>query len=264
MNRNAAIRPLALTAALGLTITVVATVIGHLGLGPGFDPLTLTISDYALSNRGGAIEVAMVALIVGSLALLGGLFAARAPVRGAPAVLICLWALGLLTATVIPTDPPGMETMSTAAYIHRYASVGAFLCLPIAAAILAARFKRAAMWAGLRNRMYTLVAASGAGLIGLWYVAFPGERVAIGLVERGLVGVEIVLLSLLTARLFMVAKIRRTAPVSPAPRTQPEPHTEPEQRPLAYASADPSPASWASSPAWVRLSQSSLTSNRDT
>src|SRR4029453_12820591 len=119
----------------------------------------------------------------------------------------------------------------------------------------------AAMWAGLRNRMYALVAASGAGLIGLWYVAFPGDRVAIGLVERGLVGVEIVLLSLLTARLFMVAKIRRTAPISPAPRTQPEPEAEPE---LAYASADPSPASWASSPARVRLSQSSLTSNRDT
>ncbi len=263
MNRNAAIRPLALTAALGLAVPVIATVIGHLGLGPGFDPLTLTISDYALSNRGGAIEVAMVALVVGSLAMLGGLFAARAPVRGAPAVLICLWALGLLTATVIPTDPPGVETMSTAAYIHRYASVGAFLCLPIAAVMLAARFKGAAMWAGLRNRMYALAAASGAGLIGLWYVAFPGERVAIGLVERGLVGVEIVLLSLLTARLFMVARIRRTAPVSPAPRR--EPASAPRRdRELAYASADRSPASWASSPACVRLSQSSLTSNRDT
>jgi hypothetical protein len=108
-------------------------------------------------------------------------------------------------------------------------------------------------------------------------VAFPGERVAIGLVERGLVGVEIVLLSLLTARLFTVAKIRRTAPVSPAPRHEPEhgPRHEPEHGPrndpaprrdreLAYASADPSPASWASSPACVRLSQSSLTSNRDT
>jgi hypothetical protein len=70
-----------------------------------------------------------------------------------------------------------------------------------------------------------------------------------------------VLLSLLTARLFMVAKIRRTAPVSPAPRIQPEPESRPV---LVYASAAPSPASWASSPASVRLSQSSLTSNRDT
>ena len=76
-------------------------------------------------------------------------------------------------------------------------------------------------------------------------------------------------LSLLTARLFTVAKIRRTAPVSPAPRHELAPASRHEPAPrrdreLAYASADPSPASWASNPACVRLSQSSLTSNRDT
>lgn len=215
MNRDAAIRPFAVVAACGLVVTVVATVIGHVGLA-GFDPLTLTISDYALSNRGGTIETAMLALAGGSIALLAGLFAARAPVRGLPATLISLWSLGLLVAAVIPTDPPGLPTMSTAAYVHRYASVGAFLCLPLAAAILARRFRTEPLWAGLRRRMWWLAGLSGFGLVGLWYVAFPGERVLMGLVERGLVGVELVLLALLTARLFTVAAIRAAAPVSPA------------------------------------------------
>jgi hypothetical protein len=215
MNRDAAIRPFALVAAFGLVVTVIATVIGHVGLA-GFDPLTLTISDYALSNRGATIEVAMVALAGGSLALLAGLLAARAPVRGVPALLISLWSLGLLTAAVIPTDPPGLPTMSTAAYVHRYASVGAFVCLPLAAAILGRRFRTEPLWAGLRRRMWWLAGLSAVGLVGLWYVAFPGERVLMGLVERGLVGVEIVLLALLTARLFTIAAIRDVAPVSPA------------------------------------------------
>ncbi|GAA1851165.1 DUF998 domain-containing protein [Asanoa iriomotensis] len=188
---------------LGLVTAVVATVVGHIGLGPGYDPLELTISDYALSNRGVTIEIAMVALAIAAPALLAGLRAAGAAVRGLPTVLLSIWSAGLLVAAIIPTDPPGMSTMSTAALIHRYTSVAAFVALPIAAAVIAGRF------AGLGGRMGATVrwlcVSCVVGIGALWYVAFPGERIMMGLVERGLVAVEITILTVIT-----VAVLRAT------------------------------------------------------
>jgi hypothetical protein len=204
-------RAFAMTSVVGLIVAVVATVIGHIGLGPGFNPLALTLSDYALSDRGGAIEVAMVALALGSLALLAGLAAARAPVRGLPTLLMLIWGGGLLVAAIIPTDPPGAASMSTAAYIHRYASVAGFISLPIAAAILASRFGVTNPWARLSSLLRGLALVCASGIALLWYVAFPGGRVLMGLVERGLVAVEIVILLALSIGLLRVgthARIR--------------------------------------------------------
>lgn len=76
-------RVFAVVALLGILVAAVAAVVGHVGLGPAFDPVALTVSDFALSDHGTAITVAMVALGISSLALVAGLLAARAPVRGA-------------------------------------------------------------------------------------------------------------------------------------------------------------------------------------
>jgi hypothetical protein len=197
-----AARVLALTSVLGLSVAVIATMLGHIGLGPDFNPLVLTVSDYALSDRGAVIETAMVALAGGSLALLAGLAAARAPVRGIPTVLLLIWSAGLLVSAVVPTDPIGTPVMSTAAYVHRYASVAAFVCLPGAALVLASRFAADAAWCTLSRLLRRLAAASGIGLALLLYVAFPGDRVLMGLVERALITVEIVVLVVLALRLF--------------------------------------------------------------
>jgi Protein of unknown function (DUF998) len=204
MSRTAATRALATTSLLGLIVAVVATVLGHVGLGPGYNPLALTVSDYALSDRGGAIEIAMVALAGGSLALLAGLAAARAPTRGLPTVLMLVWSGGLLIAAVIRTDQPGVASMSTAAYVHRYASVAGFVSLPIAAAILASRFRTSKPWADLSSLLRLLTVVCAVGLAVFWYVAFPGGRVLMGLVERSLIAVEIVMLLALTVRLLRV------------------------------------------------------------
>jgi hypothetical protein len=46
MNSLSIARGLALVSVSGLSVAVVATVLGHIGLGPDFDPLALTVSDY--------------------------------------------------------------------------------------------------------------------------------------------------------------------------------------------------------------------------
>ena len=206
-------RGFAITSVIALVVAVVATVVGHLGLDPTYDPLTLTLSDYALSNNGAAIELAMVALSGGTLALLGGLVMTRVPVRGMPAVLMLVWIFGLIVAAVIPTDPIGTPVMSTAATVHRYASVVAFVALPAAVLLLARRLRarEVVSWCSLVPLLRRLVVASAVGLAGLWYVAFPGDRVMMGLVERGLVGVEVVILFVLALRLARV-----TGPGRPA------------------------------------------------
>ena len=209
MKNTAAARAFASVSILGLLTAVVATVIGHIGLGPGYDPLKLTISDYALSNRGVTIEIAMVALAFGAPALLAGLRAVGVAIRGLPAILLSTWSVGLLLAAIIPTDPPEITTLSTAALIHRYTSVAAFVALPIAAAVIASRFP------GMGSRMVAAVrrlcVGCALGVALLWYVAFPGGRVMMGLVERSLVGVEIAILMVLSFGILRAARAAKPA-----------------------------------------------------
>jgi hypothetical protein len=198
-------RGLAIAAVAAFGVAVAATVIGHVGLRSGPDPTALTLSDYVYLGRGPAIVLAMVALSGGTLALLGGMAGQRVPVRGWPAVLLLVWVLGLLVSAVVPTDPPGQPEVSMAGLVHRYASVAAFVALPAAALVLAARLRRGVVrWMSLVTLLRRLVAACAVGVAALWYVAFPGERVLLGLVERGLVAVEVVILVALAVRLLRV------------------------------------------------------------
>jgi hypothetical protein len=195
MTRQAHVRTLASASLLGLVVALVSTVVGHLGLGPGYNPLKLTVSDYALSNRGTAIDIAMVALALGALALLAGFRAAGARVAGLPALLVSIWSTGLIVAAIVPTDPATATSMSTAAYVHRYASVTAFIVLPIAAVALASRLPGSAT---LRLPVRRLAIGCAVGLAVLWYDAFPGGRFLMGLIERGLIGLEITVLAVLS------------------------------------------------------------------
>lgn len=188
---------LAVVALGGIAVAIGATVVGHLGLGPAFDPVDLTVSDFALSDHGTAIVVAMVALGLASAALLGALFAARAPVRGAPGLLILLWTVGLFVAAAVPTDPVSAPVMTLSGYIHRYASVAAFVSLPAAALLLVRRLSADRFTGLLRG----LALASATGLLAMLYVTFPGDRVLIGLVERLLLAAEVALVTVVAFRL---------------------------------------------------------------
>ena len=59
------------------------------------------------------------------------------------------------------------------------------------------------------RRLRALALTSVAGLVALYWVAVPGERVMMGLVQRSLVGVEVALLAVLAVQLYQVAAAGR-------------------------------------------------------
>ncbi|WP_410809871.1 DUF998 domain-containing protein [Micromonospora sp. 067-2] len=185
----------------GIALATVLTVIGHLDANDDLDPWALTVSDFAVSDRGGVIDAAMVTLALATVALLYGLRRAGPPrPRSGRAVELLLgaWVGGLLLAAVVPTNEPG-TAMTTAAYLHRYASVVAFLALPVGGWLLARRdqLTPAARWLrGLAVASLVLAAA-------MVWSAYPGERVLIGLAERLLILTEV---GVLTAVALVLAR----------------------------------------------------------
>ncbi|WP_246446977.1 DUF998 domain-containing protein [Micromonospora polyrhachis] len=203
-------RMLALITIGGVALATILTVVAHLEPDPGMDPWSLTISDYAVSNRGGPMDIAMFVLGAASLALPLGLRAARVRAGVLPMFLLVVWGVGLSASAIVPTDPIGVP-MTMDGYIHRYVSVTAFVCLPIAALLLARRLASDSRWQANLQSVRMLALASVLGLAGLYYSAFPGERVLMGLVERVLVAVEVALLAVIAVRLY-----RAAGPVEPS------------------------------------------------
>ncbi|HEY2948694.1 MAG TPA: DUF998 domain-containing protein [Micromonosporaceae bacterium] len=195
----------AVVAVGGIAFAVLLGIAGHLEHPPGLNPVSLTISDYALSDRGGPVDAAILSLGLGSLALLLGLRDLQAPVRGMVTGLLSVWAAGLVCAVAVPTDPIGTP-LSPSGQFHRYASVAAFVALPAAAVLLSHRLTKDGRWHGLSAYLRWLAATCGVGLLALLYVAFPGDRAMIGVVERLLVAAEVALVGLLAGRLWQLVR----------------------------------------------------------
>lgn len=204
-------RLLALVTAGGAVLATVLTVLAHVASAPGMDAVSLTISDYAVSDRGTPMVAAMFVLGAASLALPLGLRAAGSGVGRLPATLLLGWSGGLIAAAAIPTDPLGTAPLSTQGYVHRYVSVTAFVCLPVAVLLAVRRLGADPRWQGGLRPVRALAVTSVVGLAGLYLVAYPGDRVMMGLVQRILVATEVLLLALLAVRLYRVAG-------SPVPR----------------------------------------------
>ncbi|MER7500565.1 DUF998 domain-containing protein [Nonomuraea pusilla] len=194
--RRARAYPLA--ACVAILFAAVAVLVGQFGPDPELDPLTVTISEYAVADRGGVTEIAMAVLGLGSLALLAGLRAAGAPVRGLPERLLLVWSVALLVAAAVPTTPFGGD-LDLAAQIHRWVSVAAFVSLPAMGALLVPRLTADAAWKPVARAVEWVSLACGFGLLAITYVALPGQRVLIGLVERLLLVAELSLLGVLAA-----------------------------------------------------------------
>jgi hypothetical protein len=193
-----------------IMFAVVAVVVGQIVPDPYLDPMNVTVSEYAVSDRGGVTEVAMAVLGIGSLALLAGLRSAGAPVRGMPERLLMVWSGALIVAAIIPTTPIGND-LDLAAQIHRYVSVAAFVSLPAAGALLVPRLTANADWKPVARVVEWVALAGGFGLLAITYVALPGDRVMIGLVERLLLGAEVALLAVLAGWLVRLAWRRADA-----------------------------------------------------
>ncbi|MER5947605.1 DUF998 domain-containing protein [Streptomyces sp. NPDC001904] len=160
---------------------------------PGLSPFALTVSDFAALDRGGPIETGMAVLGVMSFVLLAVARSRLTAARGLPSGLLAAWSLGLVVAAVVPTDPLTVH-LSGSAYVHRYASVTAFVALPLAGLLLARRLDAApdARRTARGLRLLSVAALTGAVVMAL--SAGPGDRELIGLVERLLLGCEVVLI----------------------------------------------------------------------
>ncbi|MET0136132.1 MAG: DUF998 domain-containing protein [Kibdelosporangium sp.] len=151
-----------------------------------------TISEYALLADGWVFDLGVTALAVGSLAVLVSLIGHRAVKAGSfPSLLIVLWSACLLAIVAFPKNNWAAGGAGMGGMIHRYASVTAFVSLPLAA-ILIGRATRSAwpVWLGaisLAWFAFILGAVLLQPFTGVrWWVAIP-----LGAVERGLLFTEV-------------------------------------------------------------------------
>ncbi|MFZ3592775.1 DUF998 domain-containing protein [Streptomyces sp. BH104] len=177
-----------------VVVAMMAALLAPRDTDPGLSQLSLTVSDFAALDRGGPIETAMAALGLVSLLLLAVARKRLPAMRGLPSVLLAIWGAGLVLAAVVPTDPLTAH-LTGSAYVHRYASVAAFAALPAACLVLAGRLGSAAGRTVGWLRVLSLLAVAGAGAMA--YSAGPGGRELIGLVERVMLGCEVIMLGVL-------------------------------------------------------------------
>ncbi|MER5437146.1 DUF998 domain-containing protein [Streptomyces sp. NPDC002790] len=177
-----------------VVVAMMAALLAPRDTDPGLSQLSLTVSDFAALDRGGPIETAMASLGVVSLLLLVVARKRLAAIRGLPSVLLAIWGAGLVLAAVAPTDPLTTQ-LTGSAYVHRYASVAAFAALPTAGLVLAGRLNSTAGRTSWWLRTLSLLAVVGAGVMA--YSAGPGGRELIGLVERLMLGCEVIMVGVL-------------------------------------------------------------------
>ncbi|GAA4525262.1 DUF998 domain-containing protein [Amycolatopsis samaneae] len=157
-----------------------------------------TISEYALTDAKTVFDLAVGLVALGSVAGFAAL-RLRGALPVAAAVCGALWTAGLLVVVVFPKNDWAVGP-SVGGTVHRFASVAAFVCLPLAVLFAArAAFPAAAGrrllarllavaslgWFGIILGAIALAAATG----GHWWTTIP-----LGLVERGMALTELLAL----------------------------------------------------------------------
>lgn len=183
-----------------------AVLLGLLHLLPssdGIDPVRRTISEYALGPDKWLFDLSVLLVAAGSAAAFGTLVA-RGLIRAVSTTTVFggLWVVGLLTVTVFEKTDWSVGP-SLGGTIHRYASIVAFVALPLAvlscagAALPASRALRglarllaitSLLWFAVILGAVALMLAGGQP----WWRAIP-----LGLVERFLAGGEVLALTVL-------------------------------------------------------------------
>ncbi|MFC4942563.1 DUF998 domain-containing protein [Pseudonocardia sp. GCM10023141] len=187
-------RALAASGVAGAAVAIALIGALHVVAAGQVDPVRLTISQYALGPYGWLFDVGVVGLAVGSALVLVALI--RADVlrpASVATVLTGAWVLGLLAVVAFEKTNWSVGP-SLSGSIHRYASVVAFLALPVAAILIARRGRRRpgsrrfASWTGGLGilalawfAVILVVVAIAPSLDVSWWQLLP-----LGLVERGM------------------------------------------------------------------------------
>lgn len=163
-------------------------------------PVSTTVSDLIFVDRmGWLFGVSTGLLAAASVALTVALARTRLPGSTPVIAALSLWCLGLIVAGTFPTDPIGVETLSLAGEIHRYAGASMYLSLPVAGWLVHLRSRSVASWDPYRGAVRAMSLASATvGVLFLLSSApslFPGSPLADlfddhlihGLVERVLI-----------------------------------------------------------------------------
>lgn len=174
-------------------------VVGLHVLAPEVEPLRRTLSQYALGPWKPAFDAGVLAVAAGSAAVLGCLVhAGLVRWRSVPAVLLAGWCACLVV--VVAFEKIDWSVGPTpAGYLHRYASLVAFLCLPAAGLALARAWRHDARWARPAAWTRGLAVASLAWLapvlLGFLLRPLTGvpwwQFVPLGLFERGVASTEV-------------------------------------------------------------------------
>ncbi|HEY0495925.1 MAG TPA: DUF998 domain-containing protein [Kutzneria sp.] len=198
-------------------LAVGAAMIALLGVLPSDVPVSVlrqTISQYGLTDNSWIFNAAVLLVAAGSAAIIVVLRAQRR-LPTASTVLGSLWVVGLLVIVAFPKNNWAVNAAGTVGgLLHRYASVVAFICLPIA--ILLAASKAFPDAPGRRTLALLLGYASlgwfvailaavpvGAAVGGNWW-----ELIPLGLLERGMAFTEVIALAALAVP--VVQSVART------------------------------------------------------
>lgn len=196
-----------------LGIVVVATsaaLVGLLHVIPptaAVSPVRRTISEYQLTDLAWLFNLGVIGIAVGSAAVF--VAAAFVPTRRRAALawgvgLGTLWVVGMLVIALF-TKTDWSVGPSLGGTIHRWASIVAFLSVPIAVPLLvratgpARGLGRAAAWLAALSPLWLawIVVAMLVGGTGRWWSVVP-----LGLVERGLAATEVLAVLLLAVHLL--------------------------------------------------------------
>ena len=187
--------PVRATVAVGLVGTALAVVLVgllHVIDAGQVDPVRRTISEYALRDHGWMFDTGVLALAVGSVAVLVALVRAglvRWPSFAAVGMLV--WVAGMVAVVAFEKTNWSVGP-SIGGMIHRYASLVGFLALPVAT-LVAARGRDGAAWP--RWLAITALAWLGAILSGVVLRPLSGvpwwQFLPLGIMERGLALTEV-------------------------------------------------------------------------
>lgn len=192
-------RTLAAVGLVGTGTAVVMVGLLHVLAADEANPVRRTISEYALGDLRPLFDVGVLGLAAGSALVLVALVRAgllRWP--SGPALLLATWAVALVVVVAFEKANWSVGP-SVGGYIHRYASLAAFVALPLAAIGVGRRWRGDERWGRFAAWSRWLGAVSwlwlGTILLGFLLRPLTGvpwwQFVPLGLVERGLALTEV-------------------------------------------------------------------------